>query len=88
VLKSRAVALKSHILSDFDNVVRSNPDHELVERPVVNSTHGKAVRDNGVASVSVFAYVCGVQKLRMAESAEGASEPVREKDPFAKDTLM
>ena len=60
MFKGRSVALESHIPSHFDHVVRSNPDHKLVKRPMVNGTHGEAVRHDGVAPVSVLAYVCGV----------------------------
>ena len=88
VAQSRTVALLADILSDFDNMVRSDPDHAFVKRPMVDSAHGKTVRNNGFASIRVFPYVCRVQQLRVLKSAEGASGPVREKDPFAKHSLM
>jgi hypothetical protein len=89
VLKHRAVFLGEDVVSNLDDVVRCNADHQCVEGGVMELAEGDAVADLGNAfRLGVGNDVCCIEQFVMLEPAERALFAIGCQDTFAERLLV
>jgi hypothetical protein len=89
VAKHRAVALLEHLRVNLDNIIRPDPYQEMIEGGMVNLAEGESVGHRGIpCGVSVRDDVRSVEKITVAEAAEGALVTICAKDALPESPLV
>ncbi len=86
--KRRPVVLAKYFLPDLNSIAGVNGQDLRVECPVMDRTHGHAVRHDRVTALSVLLDVSGIEQLRVLEPAKGASRSICNKDAATEDPLV
>jgi hypothetical protein len=88
VLERGAILFGKDVRADLDGVVGTNAEHSVVESSVVDGAHRDAVRNDWLATKSVFLYMGSIQKGPVAEPAECTLRSVPGKHSTSEDALV
>ena len=83
------IDLLEHVPADFDEVIRPNPQEELIEGRMVQPTQGYAVADDGFTLwFGIRNDVSRIKQFTMAEAAEGTLVLIGTQHTFTEGALM